>query len=227
MLAQNETILGFEGPFSVNFQIPELLGLGKSVSQGFGTVWLGADRYVGFGKCSVALEMVDQPSWLNEYSYLKQEQIGSDLYLLAVSPLTMLNDRGDPCGLDEKALAEKLGVASVEILHCSTSITQTGGHNRIWRCRAPSLRIYDRGSLFHLVCSQPPVLERVRQVQEEGLGIRRAEGFGRVLFLPETLLKGLDTKESVRPEDSTFEAGQTAQIRRAKYSWVMDTIKKL
>jgi len=35
---KNETVLGFWGRFSVNFQIPELLGLGKSVSRGFGTV---------------------------------------------------------------------------------------------------------------------------------------------------------------------------------------------
>lgn len=32
------TVLGFTGEFSVNYVIPELLGLGKSVSRGFGTV---------------------------------------------------------------------------------------------------------------------------------------------------------------------------------------------
>lgn len=35
---KNETVLGFEGEFSVNFLLPDLLGLGKSVSKGFGTV---------------------------------------------------------------------------------------------------------------------------------------------------------------------------------------------
>jgi len=34
---KNETVLGFLGGFSVNFLIPDLLGLGKSVSRGFGT----------------------------------------------------------------------------------------------------------------------------------------------------------------------------------------------
>ena len=32
------TVLGFRGEFSVNFRIPALLGLGKSVSRGFGVV---------------------------------------------------------------------------------------------------------------------------------------------------------------------------------------------
>lgn len=35
---KNETVLGFRGEFSVNFRIPALFGLGKSVSRGFGTV---------------------------------------------------------------------------------------------------------------------------------------------------------------------------------------------
>lgn len=35
---KNNTIITFEGSFSVNFYIPNYLGLGKSVSRGFGTV---------------------------------------------------------------------------------------------------------------------------------------------------------------------------------------------
>ncbi len=38
MRFKNETILGFGGRFSMNFLIPDLLGLGKSVSRGFGVV---------------------------------------------------------------------------------------------------------------------------------------------------------------------------------------------
>ncbi len=38
MSFKNETVVGFMGDFSVNFAIPPLLGLGKSVSRGFGAV---------------------------------------------------------------------------------------------------------------------------------------------------------------------------------------------
>ena len=210
----------FEG--YILLEDPELSG---AITEALGTtVWLGADRYAGFGKCSVTLMAADCPSWLGEYGYQKQEEITTDLYLLAVSPLTMLNERGDPCGLDEGQLARKLGVASVELLHCSTSITQNGSYNRVWQCRAPSLRMYDRGSLFHLKCSQPPALERVRQIQNEGLGVRRPEGFGQVLFLPPARLEGLNIKKSVekdgRQETDSAQASRAAVIRRAKYKWV-------
>lgn len=33
------TMLGFLGTFSVNFEIPDYWGIGKSVSRGFGTIW--------------------------------------------------------------------------------------------------------------------------------------------------------------------------------------------
>lgn len=35
---KNKTMLGFKGHFIINFKIPDYLGIGKSVSRGFGTV---------------------------------------------------------------------------------------------------------------------------------------------------------------------------------------------
>jgi len=37
-LFKNNKILGFKGTFSVNFLLPDYIGLGKSVSRGFGTI---------------------------------------------------------------------------------------------------------------------------------------------------------------------------------------------
>lgn len=205
--------------------------LASQVSKALGgVIWLGADRYAGFGKCSVTLTAADQPAWLEQYGYQTQEEVGRDLYLFAVSPLTMLNGLGEPCGLDEKQLAQKLGVDWVEIRHCSTSMTQNSGYNRVWQSRTPALRMYDRGSLFHLECAQPPALERVRQVQVEGLGVRRAEGFGQVLFMPEVRLTGLRKKEEANAEQSQETRAVRARagkVRRAKYQWVMDKVPEL
>jgi hypothetical protein len=35
---KGQTMVGFVGSFTLNLQIPDLLGLGKSVSRGFGTI---------------------------------------------------------------------------------------------------------------------------------------------------------------------------------------------
>ena len=189
------------------------------------TVWLGADRFEGFGKCAVTcLESTEEPDWLGAYGCSRQEEIGGTLYLLAVSPLTMLNDLGEPCGIDCVALAKKLRVENVKIQFCSTSLAEFGSYNRTWKCRAPAMRMYDRGSLFQLVCSAPPALERIQTVQREGLGIRRAEGFGQVLFLRRELMENLRDKHAFkRPE----EAKTVQRFLDAEYRWVMRNAERV
>ena len=185
------------------------------------TVWVGADRYEGFGKCTVTLrEGVEAPAWVEQYSPKTQGQVGAELYLLAVSPLTMLNGLGEPCGIDERELARKLGVERCTIAFCSTSMSEYGGYNRIWKSRAPAVRMYDRGSIFHLVCNEAPALERLCAVEREGLGIRRGEGYGQVLFLGKETFEGLTKKKAARPKQHKT-SSQGTQLRQARYEWIM------
>lgn len=186
------------------------------------TVWLGADRYSGFGKCSVQeITAMDEPAWIREYGFRIQDEIGKELYMLAVSPFTMLNSMGEPCGLDEAALARELGVSSVEVALCATSIAEFGGYNRIWKSRNPAVRMYERGSLFRLHCETPPSLDKLRSLEHSGIGIRRSEGFGEILFLPPALLNRLHRKEALKAEPSANTSMLAAQ-RRNKLIWIMD-----
>ena len=197
--------------------------LAGAIGGAFGEqVWLGADRYEGFGQCAVtALEGVEAPGW-QSYGYAPGAKTDTTLYLLVLSPLTMLDDYGEPCGLDPEALAGRLGVERVEIAACSTAMAEFGGYNRTWKCRVPTLRMYDRGSIFKLRCSAAPSAAALLEVQRTGLGVRRAEGFGRVLFLRRELLEGIrrkaDSEGQASPAAETF----TARLRRARYRWVMD-----
>ena len=185
------------------------------------TVWVGADRYEGFGTCTVTLrEAVEDPAWMERYGPQNQEQIGTVLYLLAVSPLTMLNELGEPCGIDEGELARKLGVERCAIAFCSTSMSEFGGYNRTWRSRSPAVRMYDRGSIFRLECSAPPALEQILAVEREGLGIRLGEGYGQVLFLRQELFEGLTGKKNVQMEREKI-SSSGAELRRKRYGWIM------
>lgn len=186
------------------------------------TIWLGADRYSGFGKCSVQeITAMDELPWIREYGFHSQNEIGTDIYMLAVSPFTMLNSMGEPCGLDEAALARELGVSSIEVALCATSIAEFGGYNRIWKNRNPAVRMYERGSLFRLRCETPPSLEKLRSLEHSGIGIRRSEGFGQILFLPPALLDRLHRKEALKAEPSSNTSMLAAQ-RRNRLIWIMD-----
>lgn len=184
------------------------------------TVWLGADRYEGFGKCAVTLrEAVQQPAWLDAYGC--REPVETVLYLLALSPLTMLNGCGEPCGIDTRRLAALLGVKSVTINVCSTSLAEFGGYNRAWESRIPAVQMYDRGSVFRIVCSAPPAPDALRKIELQGLGIRRAEGFGQVLFLSRSRFEALNRKAACQKTEQS--AGSAAgELRRGRYRWVME-----
>ena len=187
------------------------------------TVWLGADRYEGFGKCSVVgCEAVESPAWRHEYGCQKQDEITQELYLLAVSPFTMLDAAGDPCGLSMESLAEKLGVGSITVSVCSTSVSEYGSYNRAWMSRNAAVHMYDRGSIFKLCCDRAPDLERLQKVERDGLGIRRAEGFGQVLFLKKELFDRICRKAAAEEAGGTQRANKAAAVRRARYRWVMD-----
>ena len=186
------------------------------------TIWLGADRYAGLGKCSVtALETAEAPSW-QAYSFSDGDIPGETLYLMAVSPFSMRSSEGDPCGLDETELARRLGVDKINVLLCSTAVKEYGGYNRTWGSREIAVKMYERGSIFKLSCTPAPALDKLRHVMAEGLGIRRAEGFGQVLFLRSDLYEGLTHKEKNAEKQTNNVLPDAVLLRRAKYQWVME-----
>ncbi len=151
---------------------------GKITSVGGNTVNIGADRYEGFGKCSLMFEPSDFP-----YDGIKCTNENNIIFMLAVSPITMIDENGEPCGINLNELAKKLGIESVSIDLCSTSVSEYGSFNRTWECRSPGVKMYNPGSTFKLKCSSAPSVDNMRAIERECLGIRRAEGYGQVLFI--------------------------------------------
>lgn len=198
---------------------------------------IGADRFAGFGKCERALlEVTDAPRWAEAYGYRNGDAPGKTLYMLALSPLAMRDEYGRVRGFERDAgrgsplarLAEKLGVESLRVEACDTSLAEYGGYNRVWGCHLPAVRMYDRGSVFKLRCGSAPSLEALRNVQAEGLGIRREEGFGQILFLREAYFDAEKGIRAAQPEEAgADEETAAAAVRRIQYRWVMDNARRV
>lgn len=193
-------------------------GLTAKLSSAFKRwVWLGADRYAGYGLCRTKLlEAADKPCWA-DYSLSETAENTETLTMLLLSPTCMLHD-GEPVGLDLEALAELLGSAKVELLDCASSVMEESGCNRTWGCFLPADRMYREGSVFRLHCTPAPTAEALRRVEERGLGIRKNEGFGQVLFLT-----GYDT---LAPSEKDVRKGcdltPTALRRQARCKWLLE-----
>lgn len=167
--------------FTAYIAVPDrILGdrIKKAIENGF---TIGNGRSAGYGKCRVtACEYAGE---LPYASYLPKEDQSEECYMFLLSDTVMRDENGELCGLDMAKLAEKMGVAKLETAFCATSTVEVKGYNSKWRTKIPSAVMYEKGSVFHLRYNGVLSQEKMRELCDSGIGIRRNEGFGRILFM--------------------------------------------
>lgn len=82
--------------------------------------------------------------------------------------------------------------------------------------------MYDCGSIFKLCCDTVPNLEKLQKLENKGIGVRRAEGFGQILFLKKELFEGIRHKAAAEEKCEKERTNKAAAVRRARYCWVME-----
>lgn len=157
---------------------------------------LGNARSSGFGKCKIiSCEIIDS---LPYQSFMADTDQVKNCYMLLLSNTALRNSKGEICGFDEDMLAtlgEKMQVENLQIKYCATSTVTVRGYNRTWGVKIPSMVAYEQGSVFHLTYNGTLTFEKMKKLMDEGIGIRRNEGFGRILFLKEGY-ENIITKQS-------------------------------
>lgn len=177
--------------------------------------WLGSKKFAGCGLCSVEQLSLQEPDYF-AYSYCENEPVPQELYMMLLSPSTMLRN-GESIGIDEAQLAKLLGVESVRISRCATTVSDMAAFNRTWGCSSSSITMYEAGSMFRLWCASAPSAHAIRGIEEHGIGARTEEGCGQVLFLRDfEQLAGY-----YRPEREAFRPSAEAVRRQARCRWLM------
>lgn len=151
-------------------------------------ICIGNAKSQGFGKCEVvAVEVMEEIPFQN----LVSEQIDSGqglkgaCYLYLLSNTVMRDRNGNYVGIDCSKLEEKLGVTDLTVEFCSTSIVEVKGYNRQWKSMVQSVNMYEQGSIFKLKYTGEITYDKILKLMDEGVGVRRNEGYGRVLFFRE------------------------------------------
>lgn len=168
-----------------------------SIQSVFGEeILLGNARSSGFGKCRIiSCELTDS---LPYQSFMAEADQTENCYMMLLSNTSLRNQKGEICGFDEDilaALGEKMNVENLQIMYCATSTVTVRGYNRTWGVKIPSMVSYEQGSVFHLTYNGTLTFEKMKKLMDEGIGIRRNEGFGRILFLKEGY-ENIITKQS-------------------------------
>jgi len=78
-----------------------------------------------------------------------------------------------------------------------------GGFNRKWRLELPQTMAVSAGSVFVLKANQAITLNELHEIEHEGFGERKDEGYGRLLFLDQPLPKILLLTFTESPSGTT------------------------
>ncbi len=87
----------------------------------------------------------------------------------------------DPVTLELELAAALAGAAECRQRHWGVEIA--GGFNRTWRREFPQALAVAAGSVLVLRAGRNIAVSRLRAIEHAGLGERRTEGYGRILFL--------------------------------------------
>lgn len=179
-LFRNEYIL--PGYRFVGYIAVEEEELGKCIKSVFrDQIILGNGRSAGMGKCLV--ETCDYCERIPYEEYQVKEPLLGECYMMLLSHTVMRNKEGEYCGLDIDVLEKQMGVKHLEVKNCASSTVEIKGFNRIWGGKIPSVPMYEQGSVFRLSYKGEFTVERISKLMDRGIGVRRNEGFGRVVIL--------------------------------------------
>lgn len=174
-----------------------------------GLVRVGTGRSRGMGKVTISAVEMEQNEGafvafktrlqhfnqeLHDYMKIQADQ-GVDIepapFYFAItlhSPLILCDDQLRYYGsLDAKTLMglAKLSVPTFTLLYQAANTRRVMGWNELWGMPRGHEYAIDTGSVFLYSCPEipaDPILQALYQLEEQGIGRRRAEGFGRILF---------------------------------------------
>ncbi|HWQ14470.1 MAG TPA: hypothetical protein VNL77_16850 [Roseiflexaceae bacterium] len=150
-----------------------------------GPAWLGRSRSAGYGKVRIELEPDPSGPWREvggAYPTLPVEQPAT---ITLLSDTVLRDERGNPAlTIDAATLGTYLGtpVTAIDDVHSFSAALPQGGFNRTWKLPLPQAYALAAGSTITFTPQKTLDVAAVRRIEEQGIGERRAEGFGRVAF---------------------------------------------
>ncbi|MEG3862403.1 RAMP superfamily CRISPR-associated protein [Microcoleus sp. herbarium12] len=166
--------------------------------------WIGGSQSAGYGHVTVEL-LPDEDTWTEiKIDWEERTQYRNKLTVTLLSDTIIRDDCGQSTTDIQqfvKLISQALGIKLKHIDTYASSLN-VGGFNRKWGLPLPQVPALAAGSVF--VFEQPEELnpQQIRDLEAQGIGERRVDGFGRVVlnWLKE---EGQITVEAVNREPDT------------------------
>ena len=161
----------------------------KEMLEKLATCWLGRSRSAQYGKTSVSdVGIVDDWRECGTDTGISTLAAGDQLHSITFLSDALLHDStGQPVdGLDNNTLAAYLGLnaGDVEIddEHSFSATIGQSGFNRYWKLPLTQEHALVAGSVISFRLKTPLSVDDAARIEQQGIGARRTEGFGRIAF---------------------------------------------
>jgi CRISPR-associated protein Csx10 len=137
---------------------------------------------------------------------------GEQFRLLLTSPCIvrdLLTGQIDPAALMDRIVSRFDN--RVEVMRKVWAFETVGGFNRKWRLELPQTLAVSAGSVFVLKANQTITLNELHEIEHEGFGERKGEGYGRLLFLDKPQPK-ISIEKFIDSPSETVGAGLPPEI---------------
>ena len=150
------------------------------------TLYLGGSKGSGYGRCHVRnVDVLTYDQFVMRYGICRKDEEGI-LVVYALSNLLLNDDLGAPAGeISAKKLETALGIADVSLIKSFAATGVSGGFNHTWRAGNVQRNFVKAGSVFVYTYSGTLNRDKVSDFEEAGVGMRRQDGFGRILVNPD------------------------------------------
>lgn len=170
--------------------------------------FIGGSRSAGYGRCHVSVAKLGDEIDRKSLYGLKEKEQGKLLAVYALSDILLLDDNGMETGIpDPSYLKNKLHLASVKFLGAQLTSRETLGFNHTWKAGPENRGAIEAGSIWYYEIEGTPDSHAERELENEGIGLRRNEGYGTILINPDF---AADAMSSLKP-DETKNGGQTLE----------------
>lgn len=143
-------------------------------------LWLGGSQSAGYGH--VTVQLLEDDSW-NEVGLDWEERSSqSKLTVTLLSNVILRDDCGQPTTDPKvltKVISEELGI-NLSYLDSYANVEVVGGFNRKWGLPLPQVPSITAGSVFVFEKPEEILDESVHDVESQGIGERKIDGFGRI-----------------------------------------------
>ncbi|MCG3173130.1 MAG: hypothetical protein GMKNLPBB_01308 [Myxococcota bacterium] len=184
-------------------------------------ILIGRSRRAGYGG-EAAVEFTGQVrrEYENVSESVSQDVAAGELFrvLLASAYVGRHPETGqlDPSALPDELLSRLGGAATVE--RTCWTFEVVGAFNQKWRLEVPQAQAVAAGAVLVLKATSAIPLATLRAIEHEGLGERRVEGFGRVLFLEHSDDRGTIRLRRAEDHEQTDATAATALAPQGEQS---------